>query len=148
MDPDVRQQRVEARLRRQQILEADNPPRYRVLLDEAVLYRKVGGPMLMTAQLDKILDAERQAQATIQVIPFELGAHAAQDSNFVLLEFEEGSNLPPVVFVEGLIGGQLLERKSDITRYREAVEYLRDSALSPRESVQRVNKLREKYASE
>lgn len=102
----------------------------------------------MTAQLDKLLDAERQAQATIQVIPFELGAHAAQDSNFVLLEFEEGSNLPPVVFVEGLTGGQLLERKSDITRYREAVEYLRDSALSPRESVQRVNQLREKYASE
>ena len=32
----------------------------------------------MTAQLDKLLDTERQAQATIQVIPFELGAHAAQ----------------------------------------------------------------------
>ena len=148
MDPDVRQQRAEARLRRQQILEADNRPRYRVLLDEAVLYRKVGGPMLMTAQLDKILDAQRRTQATIQVIPFELGAHAAQDSNFVLLEFEEGSDLSPVVFVEGLTGGQLLERRSDITRYREAVEHLRDSALSPRESVQRVNELREKYSNE
>jgi len=148
MDPDVRQQRAEARLRRQQILEADNRPRYRVLLDEAVLYRKVGGPMLKTAQLDKILDAQRRTQATIQVIPFELGAHAAQDSNFVLLEFEEGSDLSPVVFVEGLTGGQLLERRSDITRYREAVEHLRDSALSPRESVQRVNELREKYSNE
>lgn len=148
MDSDVRRQRIEARLLRQQILAGENRPRFRVLLDEAVFYRKVGGPIVMSAQLERILEAERLAQATVQIIPFELGAHAAQDSNFVLLEFEEGSNLSPVVFVEGLTGGHLLERRSEITRYREAVDYLRDSALSPRDSVQRVREIREKYASE
>ena len=44
MDPDILRQRVEVRMRRQQLLEEDNPPRYRVLLDEAVLYRIIGGP--------------------------------------------------------------------------------------------------------
>jgi hypothetical protein len=135
-------------MRRQQLLEQDERPRYRVLLDEAVLCRRVGSPKLMAAQLDKILEAERDFKATVQVIPFDLGVHAAQDSNFVLLEFEEESNLSPVVFIEGLTSNQYLERKADITRYREAVDYLRDSALSPRDSIQRVNELRETYANE
>jgi transcriptional regulator with XRE-family HTH domain len=148
MDRNIQRQRVEARLRRQQLLEEDKPPGYRVLLDEAVLHRQVGGPTLMAAQLSHLLEAGRRGKVTFQVVPFELGAHAAQDSNFVLLEFEEDSNLSPVVFVESLLGGHYFERKPDIIRYREAVDHLRDSALSPRDSVQRVRELREKYGSQ
>src|SRR5712671_3423635 len=47
MNPDIYQQRVEVRMRRQQVLDGDNRPHYRVLLDEAVLHRQVGGPKLM-----------------------------------------------------------------------------------------------------
>ncbi len=101
----------------------------------------------MAAQLAKLLEAERHGIVTVQVVPFEVGAHAAQDSNFVLLEFEEDSNLSPVVFVESLIGGQYFERKSEIIRYREAVDHLRDAALSPRDSVRRVQELRKNYGS-
>jgi len=148
MDPHIHQQRVEARLLRQQVLEQDNRPRYRVLLDEAVLQRRVGGPALMVAQLDKILEAVRSGKTTVHVIPFNIGAHAAQDSNFVLFEFDDtklspdDAKLSPVVFVEGLTSHQYYERKADIDRYREAIEYLRDSALSPRDSVEYMTKLR------
>lgn len=147
IDPGVHEQRVEVRLRRQQLLDDDRRPRYRVLLDEAVLLRRVGGPEVMAAQLDKILEAQRQAKLTIQVIPFEFGAHAAQDSNFVLLEFED-KDLSPVIFVEGLTGNQYIERSADIARYREAVEYLRDSALSPRDSLLRVDQMRKMHTSD
>jgi hypothetical protein len=137
MDPAVLQQRVEARLRRQQLLERDSRPRYRVLLDEAVLRRPVGGPEVMAGQLEKALEAARHDKATIQVIPFEAGAHAAADGYFILLEFDD-ANLSPVVFLEGLTGIHFLERKEEIARYREAVEYLRDAALSPRDSLIRM----------
>ena len=147
IDPAVHDQRVEVRLRRQQLLEEDHRPRYRVLLDEAVLHRRVGGPKVMAVQLGKILEAERRAIVTIQVIPFDVGAHAAQDSNFVLLEFGDDPNLSPVIFVEGLTGNQYIERKADIARYREAVEHLRDSALSPRDSLQLVNQMRKTHTS-
>jgi transcriptional regulator with XRE-family HTH domain len=144
MDPDIYQQRVEARMHRQQrILEKDNPPRYRVFLDEAVLHRRVGSPALMVAQLDKVLDAVRNDKATVQVVAFDIGVHASQDSNFILFELEEGSGHPPVVFVEGLTGNQYHERKTDIARYREAIELLRDSALSPRDSVEYIAKIKE-----
>lgn len=149
MDPKVHEQRVEARLRRQQLLEQNNPPRYRVLLDEAVLHHRVGGPAVMVAQLDKVLELQQDAKATVQVIPFDVSIHAAQDSNFVLFEFEDDSGVrPPVVFVEGLIRHQYQERKSDIDRYREAVEGIRDSALSPRDSVTLVGQMRKTYAGE
>ena len=148
MDPAIHQQRVEARMRRQQLLDDANPPRYRVLLDEAALHRRVGGAALMAAQLGKLVEAVRNDKATIQVIPFEAGAHAAADGFFVLLEFEEDSNLSPVVFIEGLTGNQYIERRADTARYREAVEYLRDSALSPRDSISLVIERKRAYESE
>ena len=148
MDPDIFQQRVEARMRRQEVLDGDNPPRYRVLLDEAVLHRRVGGPGVMAAQLDKVLVTEQLGKATIQIIPFDVGVLATQDSNFVLLEFEAESTISPIIFVEGLTGNQYFERAVDIARYREAIDYLYDSALGPRESVQYVTEVREKAYSD
>lgn len=144
MEPGIHEQRVEVRLRRQQRLDQDDPPRYRAILDEAVLCRRVGGPRVMVDQLDKILKLEREGKATVQVIPFVVGAHAAQDGNFVLLEFQEFS---PVVFVEGLTTKLYHERDSDLDRYREAVEYLRDEALSPRDSVALIAEVQQSYAA-
>ena len=147
MDKDIFRQRVQVRMRRQQLLEGDTCPRYRVLMDEAVLHRAIGGPEVMDAQLAKVLDAEKRGKVTIQVVPFETGAHVAQDSNFILFEFEEGPLLPPVVFVEGLTGNQYLEKAADVARYREAIEYLRDAALTPRDSLGRIEDARKAYAS-
>jgi transcriptional regulator with XRE-family HTH domain len=146
MDRQIVEQRTEVRMRRQQLLEQDSRPRYRVLLDESVLHRLVGGPALMAAQLDKVIDAQQSGKAAIQVIPFDLGAYAAADSNFVFLEFGE-PDLRSVVFVEGLTGNQYFERKDEIARYRETIEYLRDSALSPRDSVQRIKEIRNRYTA-
>jgi hypothetical protein len=145
MDPKILQQRIEVRMRRQERLNEADRPRYRVLLDEAVLYRSVGGPAVMAAQLDKILEVERKNKVTFQIVPFNLGAHAAQDSNFILFEFNEKSGLPPVAFVEALTGNHYLEKEGDIDRYREAAEYLRDTSLNPRDSVQRLTEIKKTY---
>jgi transcriptional regulator with XRE-family HTH domain len=147
MDPDIFKQRVEVRMRRQEVLEEHDRPRYRVLLDEAVLHHLVGDPAVMAAQLDKVLESERQGIVTIQVILFDAGAYAAQESNFVLLEFREESPLLPVVFVEGLTANQYIQRPPDVARYREAIEYLRDAALSPRDSIKFIHEKRENLAT-
>jgi transcriptional regulator with XRE-family HTH domain len=147
MDPKILQDRIEARMRRQKRLEEPDKPRYRVFLDEAVLYRSIGGPANMAAQLDKVLEVERQNKVTFQIVPFDLGAHAAQDSNFILFEFDEKSGLSAVVFVEALTGTHYLEKEADISRYRETIDYLRGTALSPYDSVQRLTEIKEIYAS-
>ena len=145
MDPDIYRQRVEARMRRQEVLERDNRPRYRVLLDESVLRRPVGGPALMAAQIRKILQAEREGKASIQIIPFDFGVLAAEDSNFVLLEFDDTTSISPTVFVEGLTRNQYLENSADVVRYKEAIDYLRYSALNARDSVEHITEMLKRY---
>jgi Domain of unknown function (DUF5753) len=140
--PDVLDQRVEARLRRQQLLERARPPRFLALIDEAVLYRQVGSPAVMQAQLDKALACVRDEKATVQVIPFHAKTHASTDSNFDFLEFGDESDKRPVVFVEGLVSNRYYERPVEIARYREALEYLRDEALSPRDSTALITRVR------
>lgn len=146
IDPDVLDQRVEARLRRQKLLDEDKPPRYRVLIDEAVLYRRVGNSAVMRDQLDQVLKVEQAGKVTIQVVPLDIGV-IAQDSNFVVLDFDD-PGVSSIVFVEGLTTHQYLDHDNDINRYREAGEYLRDSALSPRESLQRIGQARAAYDSD
>lgn len=146
MDEEILRQRVEARLRRQQLLESEKLPRYRLLLDEAVLHRIIGSPALMAAQLAKILEVVESGKVTVQVIPFEVGAYSVADVSFTFLEFGE-TMLSPVVFVEGLTSSQYFERPAEIVRYRESIEYIRDCALSPRDSVHRLTEARKTYAA-
>jgi transcriptional regulator with XRE-family HTH domain len=146
MDPSVLNDRIEVRLRRQEILDGTEPPRYRILIDEAVLHRSAGGPQVMAEQLEKILKLAADGKVIFQIVPFEAGAVAAQDSNFVLLEFDN-SGLPSVIFIEGLASNQIFEKKADIDSFREAFENLRDNALTPRESISRMNQMRKHYAS-
>lgn len=145
MDPRVVQQRVDARLRRQQLLSRDSRPRYNVLLDENVIRRGVGNPELIAAQLEKVLETINAGRAVVQVIPFSAGAYATADGYFVLLEFEGRADLWPVVYIEGLAGNQYLDRKSDIARYRECIDYLKARALSPQESESLIAKARADY---
>ena len=124
------------------MLTSEAPPRYRALLDEAVLHREIGGKAVLREQLHKILALAAEDRITVQVIPFSVGAHGSADSNFDLLEFDR-SLLPSLVFVEGLVSQLYLERPDEIKRYREALEYLRDVALSPRESLSLIAKIRD-----
>jgi transcriptional regulator with XRE-family HTH domain len=142
INEDILGQRVEARMIRQKLLYQDKPPKYRALIDEAVLHRQVGGPAVMRAQLDKILSFMRE-RAAIQVIPFEVGAYGAIDSNFDYLEFA-GTMLPGLVFVESLVSHLYQERPEELERYREALDYLRDEALNPRDSAKRIEEIRDK----
>jgi hypothetical protein len=140
--PEALDNRVEARLRRQELLEGDKPPRFRAILDEAVLRRRIGGPSVMRAQLDKMLARIRDERVTIQIITFQVGAHASPDSNFDLFQFGDESKQRPVVFVEGLFRDKYFERPVEIARYQEALEYLRDSALTPANSTSLIRDIR------
>jgi transcriptional regulator with XRE-family HTH domain len=142
IEEDILGQRVEARMMRQKLLFQPKPPKYRVLVDEAVLHRQVGGPTVMKAQLDKILSLIREERAAVQVLPYEVGAYGATDSNFTYMEFAD-TKLPDLVFVEGLVSQLYLERPDELARYREALEYLRDEALNPRDSAKRIEEIRD-----
>lgn len=45
------------------------------------------------------------------------------------------------------IGNQYPERKADVARYRETIDYLRNSATTPRDSMSHVVEIKEGYAT-
>jgi hypothetical protein len=132
LSSDQIEMQIEAKLTRQRILMRDNPPRFTVVLDEAALHRVVGGRQVMAAQLAKILDMAALPNVTVQVLPYDVGAHPAVESNFTILELPNPT--PGVVFVEGLIGSTYLERGDDLARYQMIFCKLESIALSPKGS--------------
>jgi hypothetical protein len=130
--------------RRQKLFEGSNPPNHRVVLDEAVPRRHVGGPTVMRAQLDQVLMVMRSDQTVVQVIPYTIGAYGANDSNFAYMEFA-GAQLSPLVFVETLVSKLYIEKPDEVDRYTEALDYLRDAALNPRDSARKIEDIRDEF---
>jgi len=144
LSPAVIEQRIEARRTRQAILTRDDePPTLKAIADEAVLHRVVGGPAVMAAQLDHVIQACHRPNVTVQVIPYAVGAHPALDSTFILLGF--ASPVPGVVYVDGLVGQVYLERPQDVERYTKIFARLLTFALDERASIDLMAKLSAAY---
>ena len=124
------ERRVEVRMERQDVLRNDNPLELWVIMDEAALRRHVGGSDVIRAQLGHLLDAVELPNVTIQVIPFDVGAHAGMPGSFVLMQFGEPA-IPDVVYIDSMAGDLFLEEESDIRRYTLIFEHLRAVAASP-----------------
>ncbi|GHH93267.1 helix-turn-helix domain-containing protein [Streptomyces capillispiralis] len=125
---------VEVRLARQDVLRAQPPLELSAVLDEAVLRRQVGGPGVMTRQLNRLVEAARLPQVRLQVLPFTAGAHIGVTGPFVIFSFSRTSDLD-VVVLDHLTSSLYLERKEDLRAYSEAFDALSIHALSPEDSL-------------
>jgi hypothetical protein len=93
----------------------------------------------MAEQLAKILDISALPNAKVQILPFELGAHPALESNFAILRLPDPAT--DVVFVEGMIGSAYLDRPEDLERYNTVFNELQSIALSPKDTSDLIEKL-------
>jgi transcriptional regulator with XRE-family HTH domain len=142
--PELIRQRVEVRVTRQRLLTQESPPQLWTVIDEAALHRVVGGPGVMRAQLEALAERSALPNVTVQVVPFEAGAHPGINSTFIVLHLEE--EVSDVVYIEGLVGNLYQESPSDLARYRRVFDQLRAIALSPKESVLRISALAKMHA--
>jgi transcriptional regulator with XRE-family HTH domain len=145
-DDPIIEERVKERLTRQQLLTREDPPQVEVVLDEAVLRRPVGGPSVMREQLERILIVSEQPNVMIQVVPYEIGAHPALESDFIILAFR--GEAPSLVYVEGLVGQIYVERPQDVERYMQVFQRLRNIAANPKDSRNLLAKIRDTYISD
>jgi transcriptional regulator with XRE-family HTH domain len=132
-DTETIQRRLALRMARQAVLTRDPPPALQLIVDEAVLYREVGGPDVLSRQLVRLVEASHRPGLELLVLPFSAGAHAGQTESFMVLEFEEGTR-SPVVHSEGLTGGLFRVTPDEVEVYQDALDDLRERALSAEES--------------
>ncbi len=117
------ERRVGLRMARQAVLSRAGPPHLWAVLDEAVLRLPVGRPGVMRAQLKHLLEAAERSNVTIQVIPFQVGGHAAAGGPFSILRFAE-PDLPDVVYLEQLTSALYLDKRETVDHYLAVMERL------------------------
>ena len=136
---------VDLRMERQRRLEDDPPLDLWVIHDEAVIRRTVGGPVVMRHQLAHLLVVSGLPGVTLQVLPFDSGAHASHDGPFSIIEFHDRSD-SEVVYVESAAGPIYLEKDRDVRASSEVFDRLRAAALPPEASLELISRVARELA--
>ncbi|MEZ7002697.1 helix-turn-helix transcriptional regulator [Streptomyces sp. SCSIO 75703] len=140
------EKRVQVRIRRQERVTADaNPLRLWVVLDEAALHRVVGSRQVMREQLEHVAEMSQLPHITVQVLPFDVGAHPGINGQYSILEFADTAD-SSVVYLEGVTSDLYLEKAQDVQKYTVMYEHLRAQALNVDQSRQLIEDMAKGYA--
>ena len=85
-----------------------------------------------------------ERELSIQIVPFQVGLHSLPTIVLKLLWLPSGQNL---AYVESSWSGQLIEEVEDVEQLGLFYDQLRDSALSPSESLEFLRTTLEEHRS-
>ncbi|WP_328933388.1 MULTISPECIES: helix-turn-helix transcriptional regulator [unclassified Streptomyces] len=138
--PDKIEEMVSARMERQRILEKKQQPVVWVVLDEAVLYREIGGREVMRKQLARLVSYRENPWVNIQVLPFAVGAHAATMGSFNLLRLDDD---PDIHYSDGYDQGHMTANPEVIRERSVGYARLQAGALSVEDSTDLIARVME-----
>jgi transcriptional regulator with XRE-family HTH domain len=133
---------VAARMRRQEILDRENPPLAWFVMGEAALRQVFGSPEIMRVQLDKLIESAARPGMVIQVVPFTAPDCAGPDGPMTIFDMPDGYQ---AVYVEGCEMGKIIEAPGEVASLVTRFDLLRAAALSRGESVRLIRKIRSEY---
>jgi transcriptional regulator with XRE-family HTH domain len=120
------------RARRVDRLRAPDAPRLWLVVGEEALHRLVGGAEVLRGQLEQVRELAELPGLSVQVLPFDVGAHPAHGVSFSIVTLIEGR--AGTVYVEGLTTSDYLGREH-VRAYELAFDHLRADALSPHDTI-------------
>ncbi|MDN3355055.1 helix-turn-helix transcriptional regulator [Actinomadura sp. DC4] len=137
LDADEIEQRVKIRGERRRVLERPDPVRLFAVIDEAALRRPVGGPEVMRAQLQHLVQMAAHPKVTLQVLPFAAGPHPGTGGRFTILRFP---GPPGAVYIE-TIAGELFIQSGGVDQYQSVFRRLNAKALSPEATIEMLDEM-------
>jgi hypothetical protein len=141
--PGVFDRVVQARMVRQERLTREPVLQLSVVLDEAVLLRRVGGRGLMRAQLERLAAVADMPNVELRVMPLDRDL-ALVAGSFVIMSFssqsaaEEAASLGDIVSTENLNTELYVDGETDTHLYRLFFDAVAKASLSPAESRDRI----------
>ncbi|GGX55900.1 transcriptional regulator [Streptomyces minutiscleroticus] len=126
------EERLAARMSRQEILTNWPPPIVTAVIDEAVLRREIGGRKVQQDQLRHLLEVGRLRSTTLQVLPLGCDENPGVDGPFVLLT---PKGKPQVAYLEVQGTSQLITDAEEVRILAARYGAIRGQALTPRESL-------------
>jgi transcriptional regulator with XRE-family HTH domain len=113
----------ELRASRQEILRRPDAPQVWAVVDEGALRRPVGSRDVTREQLQYLIEVAEHPAVTLQILPFQAGAHSAMGGPFTILRFAE-PDLHDVVYIEQLTSALYLDKPVEVDSYLEVMEQL------------------------
>ena len=132
--------RVRLRMARQTLLTREHPPRLWAVVDEAALRRPVGGREVMRGQVERLIEAAKLPNVTLQALGFDSGAHPAMVGSFSVLRFPD-KELPDVVYLEHLTSASYLNKPDEVDRYLHVMESICVRAAPPERTVELLDQI-------
>jgi transcriptional regulator with XRE-family HTH domain len=119
--------RLVARLARQRILTKADPVRLTAIVGEAAIREEIGGPDIMSDQMDHLLGVADLANVAIRMLPGNIGYHPGLYGPFVLYDF---GDMPSIVHLEHSEATAFLHETDVVGKYRRQAKILSDKALT------------------
>lgn len=139
LPPQEVQRWIEVRMRRQRVLDAARPLELDVVVDEAVLHRRVGDASVMADQIGHLRAMADRPHVSLRVLPLD-GPHPIMAGSFTLLEFPPVHDVtfPDIVQTESLTF-TYLEDERETHMYRLTHQRLTREAFDLELSAERLS---------
>ncbi|WP_329619933.1 helix-turn-helix transcriptional regulator [Streptomyces sp. NBC_01255] len=124
---------------RQQILEQQRPPMVFVVMDESCIRQLVGGPDVMAAQLDRLIDFAARPHTVIQVSPFAIGERRSLNRPVTLATLPDRAVLS---YAESQAQGNLERESGAVASMLTLYHHLVAESLSQADTVAMIREIR------
>ena len=129
IDPVVAAARIASRQKRlRDILYRPEAPTCYVILDESVLQRPIGGPVVTADQFDYLLSISRETPLRIRILSFASAAvYLASYGNFTLFDLDE--NRSALLYRENGTADEVVHASQEIDSHRMSFDRLWSTAM-------------------
>lgn len=139
ISPEHADERVALLAERQTVLARPKPPMTHIVMDESCVRQFVGGPRVMAAQLDRLVEFAASPMTMLQVAPFSMGERRPSRTPVNLLTLADRSVLS---YTESQAQGHLDRESTSVVPILMAYHQLQAEALSQAESVALIRQAR------
>ncbi|TQF02590.1 helix-turn-helix domain-containing protein [Kitasatospora acidiphila] len=138
LDETVIEQRVAARLARQQVFATRLTPLFSFVMEESVVLRRLGGSAGWRGQLEHLLLTGHRRNVEMQIMPLDREDHAGIDGGFTLFARKGGEQ---ICYLETQGRSTLVTDREEVRALNSRYGIIRAQALTPRESLTYIEKL-------
>ncbi|MGW1895898.1 helix-turn-helix domain-containing protein [Streptomyces hirsutus] len=138
LDEAIIEQRVAARLARQEIFTRRPGPHLSFVIEEAVLLRPIGGKTTWRGQLEHLMLLAEKRNVVVQVMPLARQEHAGLAGPFTLMETRDERR---IAYTEVQGDSRVHTERQKVRGLERTYGILRAQALTPTDSLALIEKL-------
>ncbi|GBQ04334.1 transcriptional regulator [Streptomyces spongiicola] len=138
LDEALMEQRVAARLARQEVFSRRPVPHLSFVIEEAVLLRPLGGEAVWRGQLEHLMLISEKRNVVIQAMPLSRQEHAGLAGPFTLMETRDGRR---IAYTEVQGDSRVHTERRKVRELERTYGILRAQAHTPAESLALIERL-------